>query len=55
MWELRVSELFQEYFVSISSQTDYELRLFVGTPIGNLTQGAKAPLLMSSSAMKRAT
>ncbi|MCA9982036.1 MAG: hypothetical protein KDD89_14430, partial [Anaerolineales bacterium] len=45
MWELQVSELFQEYFVSVSSLTNYELYLFVGTPLGDLTQGAKVPLL----------
>ncbi len=44
-WQLQVFSLYQEHFVSVSSLTDYELYLYIGTPLGDLTQGAKVPIL----------
>lgn len=45
VWTLRVANIFQEYFVSVSGLTDYEMYLFIGTPVDMLSQGVKVPLL----------
>lgn len=44
-WTLRVADLFQEYFVSATAQSLYELHLFTGTPVANLSQGVQVPIL----------
>ena len=46
-WELRVINLFREYFVSATSLTDYEMYLFIGTPLEEMSQGVKVPLLVT--------
>ena len=45
VWRLLVANIFQEYFVSVSGVSDFELYLFVGTPVDQLSQGVKVPLL----------
>lgn len=45
MWLLVVDNLYQEYFVSVTGASDYELYLFIGTPLEQLSQGAIVPLL----------
>jgi hypothetical protein len=46
-WTLEVKELSQEYFVSATARTSYEMYLFVGTPIADRTPGTRVPLLVT--------
>ena len=44
-WMLIVESSSEEYLVSASVLSDYELYLFTGTPIAGLTQGVHVPIL----------
>ena len=46
-WKLVVQKLDQEYVVSATARTQYEMYLFVGTPVGSLSQGVRVPLLVT--------
>jgi hypothetical protein len=46
-WRVIVKDLEQEYFVSATARTLYEMYLFIGTPISSLTQGVQVPLLVT--------
>jgi hypothetical protein len=52
-WSIKVQGLEQEYFVSASARTLYEMYLFVGTPITDRTQGIMVPLLATFVAKDR--
>lgn len=47
VWTILVANLFQEYFLSATAQSQYEMYLFVGTPAESLTQGVQVPLLVT--------
>ena len=44
-WTLFVAGVYQEYVASASAVTDYQLRLFIGTPVESLSQGVQVPIL----------
>ena len=46
-WTLRVQNLLQEHFVSVSAITDYQLHVFAGSPVDTLVQGVHVPILAS--------
>lgn len=46
-WTLRVQNLVQEHFVSVSAITDNQLHVFAGSTSGALAQGGHAPILAS--------
>lgn len=43
-WSLIVDDLPDDYYVSATALTDYELYLFLGTPVGDLIQGIGVPV-----------
>ena len=47
LYSLRITGLDQEYFVTASAKSRYELYPFIGTPIEDRTQGAQVPIVAS--------
>ena len=47
VWTVKVSGLFQEYLVTASVRSLYELYLFIGTPVEDRSQGVQVPILAS--------
>jgi hypothetical protein len=45
-WMLIVEHSNEEYVVNVSLLSDYEMYLFTGAPIGQLTQGVQVPILV---------